>query len=114
MNEAHSERLKCLFWNLNRQDRGELICDLVKEQGIGILILAEYGEEEPLLQQLQEKVDAEFFEPDSEILKLKIIAKSSSLLFREVYADLSKRLTIRSLLIDQTEMLLAAGHLVRK
>ncbi len=113
MNEPDSTRLNCLFWNLNRKDRGELICDLVKERDIAVLILAETGEE-PLLPQLQERVEAEFFEPASEILRLKIIARNSSLLLKEVYADTGKRLTMRSLLIDQKEILFAAVHLVSK
>jgi hypothetical protein len=108
---ANASKIQCLFWNLNRRNRTNLLCQLVSERNIDIIVLAECGDHGKNLKGLK-LVDGDFLQPASEIEKLQILVRNPSFGLNEVYADVSKRLTIRSLKNHHAEILFVAVHLV--
>jgi len=107
--------MTCLFWNVNRQDRRDLISRLAAEKRADVVVLVEHAaESETTLEAMRREVDESFVEPPSETPRLQLFARRPSFNLREVYGDASGRLSIRALHFDQTEFLFAAAHLVSK
>lgn len=105
------EKIACLFWNLNKKNRIRLLCELVEEREIDIVVLAEGGDASKNLSELK-KVDSNFHQPTSEIERLQVVARNPAFELNEVYADISKRLTIRSLNLNRAEVLFVVVHLI--
>ena len=105
----------CIFWNVNRASRTDLICRLVAEAKADLIVLAESGvDREVLLQNLRAKVENSFHVPPSSVDRLQVFARFEKMAVRETYADVSGRVSIRTLHVAETELLFAAVHLQSK
>lgn len=64
--DSSDERLTCAFWNLNRQDRRDLVCRFVRERQVDIVVLAESGTSSDVtLATLRSEVADSFSEPQT-------------------------------------------------
>lgn len=108
-------QLTYTFWNLNRQDRAQLTCGLVREHDVDVIVLAESGAaSDSTLAALNADFDNSFFEPPSVTPKLQIFCRGEDLDLSEIYGDASGRVTIRRVKFDNRDFLFAAVHLVSK
>jgi endonuclease/exonuclease/phosphatase (EEP) superfamily protein YafD len=113
--DSRVERLTFAFWNLNQQNRIDLVCRLVAERQIDVLVLAESdSHRDATLAALRSEVAASFSEPETVTPRLCLFSRRAELDLHEVYGDASGRLTIRVLRFADTEFLLVAAHLVSK
>ncbi len=109
------EGITCLFWNVSRRDRQDLIGRLAARRHIDVVVLAEHaGDSNSMLGALRREADGSFVEPPSETPRLQLFARRPTLDLREVYGDASGRVTIRVLRYQDTEFLFAAAHLPSK
>lgn len=113
--ESVESRLTCLFWNVNRGDRRELIGKLATDKHADIVVLAEHGaESDATLGELRRQVDESFNEPQSATHRLQLFARGPALDLSEIFGDAMGRVTIRVLRYQRAEFLLAAAHLPSK
>ena len=110
-----SNSLTCIFWNVNRADRTDLICRLALEKESDVIVLAESGSDrERLLQNLRENVGDSFQQPVATVDRFQLFARHHEMDLREVYGDVSGRVSIRLLKMAGAEFLLVAVHLQSK
>jgi len=102
----------CLFWNVNRRDRQDLIGRLAAQKHADVVVLAEHSaESEMTLDALRREVDGSFIEPPSDTPRLQLFARRPTLDLREIYGDRSGRVTIRLLRYQRNDFLFVAAHL---
>ena len=110
-----SNSLTCIFWNVNRADRTDLICRLAVEKESDVIVLAESGSDrERLLQNLRVNVGHSFQQPVATVDRFQLFARHREMDLREIYGDVSGRVSIRLLKMAGAEFLLAAVHLQSK
>ena len=110
-----SNSLTCIFWNVNRADRTDLICRLALEKESDVIVLAESGSDrERLLQNLRENVGDSFQQPVATVDRVQLFARHHEMDLREIYGDVSGRVSIRLLKMAGAEFLLAVVHLQSK
>lgn len=113
--EGQLPRVTIAFWNLGRRDRHELIERLAVAETADVIVLAESGvEPAAMLKDLRKHVDGEFELPESDTPRLQLFTRGTTWDLREVYGDVSGRMTIRVLRFQQNEFLFAAVHLPDK
>lgn len=113
--EPGTQAVSCVFWNVNRQDRRELIAQLAAEFDADIVVLVEHSASEAeTLEALRAITDESFINPDSQTPRIQLFCRGQHLALHEIYGDASGRVTIRLLQFQQTEFLLAAVHLPSK
>ena len=103
-----------LFWNLNRRDLAHLVNQVVYENEVDVLILAECEvPSNKVLSSLNGNRKHEFHFPTSLCERVRIFTRFSRRFIRPLYE--TDRLTIRRLRLPATpEILLAAVHLPSK
>ena len=105
----------CMFWNVNRRDRRDLIGRLAAQEHADVVVLAEHpAQSKPTLEALRREVGESFFEPPSDTPRLRLFARRPTLDLQEIYADASGRVTIRLLRYERKEFLFVAAHLPSK
>lgn len=108
------DTVNVLFWNTNRRNRTDLVVRLVQEYGIDIVLLAEHDAVPHEVEaSLRSRVNPEFCnpEPESFVGRIQVFAGNPGFDLREVYADPGRRLTVRTLKLQNEELLLAVVHL---
>ena len=113
---AMDEILTCLFWNMNRRHRPDLIGRLAAENQADIVVLAEAGFDDgkPTLDALRGLVDSSFHEPPTDTPRLHVYSRHRTLDLQELFGDIRGRVTVRRLQFRGTEFLLAAVHFPSK
>lgn len=107
--------LTCVFWNTHRRDLQHLIPQLAAHARADVVVLAESGAiPDLMLGGLRRVVDQSYHEPQAETRRIQLFARRTAFDLREVYGDVSGRVTIRILRFQGTEFLFAAAHLPNK
>ncbi len=100
-----------LFWNMKGKSLEPMVADLAMEQTADVICLAENGAKQSSLEvALNASTGKRYTTVLTRTPKLTVLTCDPSLNLRELYGDVSGRLSIRQLMIAGKEFLLAIGH----
>jgi hypothetical protein len=108
-----SERLKILFWNVNKKDLRDLICNAAVAVSADIVILLENKVTwSDTLNDLRSRVSPAFDCPDPIVDRFQVFSRTIGLDLSVAYAG--NRISLRRLRFSGTELLLGIVHLQDK
>src|SRR5947207_14868576 len=100
-----------LFWNLGKRLLQEPVARLAVEHGVDVLMLAECEmASEVMLPELNRRSKVRYCLPFSEAEKISIFTRFPEDRLVAVFDDPARRLTVRRLVVERTEILLAVVH----
>src|SRR5437899_2162491 len=104
-----------LFWNVNRRPLAPLVAEIAREKGVDVVILAESaGDDAPYLESLTTQTGKAFQKPYANSDKIAVFTQLPTESVRPVYDDVSRRMTVRRLVLAKTDVLLVALHFPSK
>jgi endonuclease/exonuclease/phosphatase family metal-dependent hydrolase len=107
--------LSFLFWNLKKLPRADIIARLAREHEVDVLMLAECSiPDDSLLAALKDTTGSVFRKAWSETAKVEVFTRLAENSMTALYDDDLGRLTIRRLVIETMDVLLAAVHFPSK
>ena len=102
-----------LFWNVNKKDSIDLVCDIANDLKIDVVILCENSiDKKETLKKLQNSVCSEFHYPNALPGKMQLFCRSRKLDLKEFYSGM--RTSMRRLKIGKYVFLFGIVHLVDK
>jgi len=104
---------RVLFWNLNKKDLRDLVCEAVNAVSADVVILIENNlEMAEMLEDLKSNVSSDFDCPGHVLGRFQLFSRNASLDLSEVYNG--DRVSLRRLTYAGTELLLGMVHVVDK
>lgn len=99
------------FWNVNRQDRRDLVCEAAKALPADVIVLVESGiSADAMLASLQSSVSGNFVSPYASTGRFQVFIRDSQFDLSEIYGE--DRVSIRRFALPHAELVFAVVHIV--
>ena len=104
-----------LFWNVNRRPLAPLVAEIAREKSVDVVILAESdGDDTAYIESLTNQTGRAFNKPYANSDKIDVFTHLPRDSVRPVYDHASRRMTVRRLVLEKTDLLLVALHFQSK